>query len=94
LEIQLLIGFVDERDPVVGQTKRATAIFVHATAHTEPGGVRHFVTPSRQCQIRAGSVLRAIFVPEQAGGRPAARQIDAGGDGLVALKVSAFGDEA
>ncbi|MNR42222.1 hypothetical protein D3C85_1607160 [compost metagenome] len=81
LTIQLLVSLVDENDPIVRQTKRTTAIFVHPATHAEPWRrqtFRHAVTPMPD---PARSVCGAILVPEQALWADLHfGKIDAGGD--------------
>ncbi|MNS89864.1 hypothetical protein D3C72_1238900 [compost metagenome] len=83
LAIQLLIRLRDENHPIRRQTKRATAIFVHATAHAKTirrQTFRHAIAPMPD---PARGIFRTIFIPEQpVGAELKFGEIHAGSDGL------------
>jgi hypothetical protein len=91
LAIQLLVCLVDENHPVIGQTKRATAVFVHPTAHTEASWrqtIRYAITPMPDT---ASGILRSVFIPEQAMGTGLQfGKVDAGRDGFGGAERFSF----
>ena len=83
LPIQLLIRLSDENHPVRRQTKRTTAIFVHATAYAEAIRRQTFRHAFAPMPDPARRIFRAIFIPEQPiGAELQFGEIHAGSDGL------------
>ena len=83
LPIHLLIRFIDENHPVRRQTKRTTAIFVHAATHAETVRRQTFRCAIAPMPDSARGVLGAVFVPEHTmGAELQFGEVDPGGDGL------------
>ena len=66
LQVQLLIGFVDEHHGLIAQAKRATAVLVHPAACAETAGRQAVCQAIAPVPDAGGGVLWAIFIPEQA----------------------------
>ena len=67
LLIQLLVDLVDEHNRVVGQAKRTTAVFVHPATYAETLRCQALCLAVMPAPDTAGSIFRAVFVPEQPG---------------------------
>ena len=91
MAIQLLIGLIDEHHAVTGQAKRAPAIFVHPTAHTERGRCQAIGRSITPLPDPARGILRAVFVPEQTMGADLQfGKIDARRDGVGGAERFSF----
>ena len=91
LQVQLLIGFVDEYHRVIAQAKTATAILVDPAAHAETSGCQAVSLAFAPVPDTRGGVLGAIFVPEQAPWTdPQFCEIDAGGNGECSAEGFSF----
>ena len=66
LQIQLLIGFVDEHHGVIAQAKPATAVLIDPAACAETGGRQAVGLAIAPVPDARGRILWTIFVPEQA----------------------------
>ena len=83
LAIQLLIRLIDENHPVRRQTKRTTAIFVHAATHAEAVRRQTFRCAIAPMPDPARGIFRTVFIPEQpVGAELQFGEIHAGRDGL------------
>ena len=82
LQIQLLVGLVDEHHTAIAQAERPTAILVYPAAHTESVGCQATCLAIAPVPDATGGVSRAVFIPEQPGRTdPQLCEIDSGGYG-------------